>query len=39
MSNEAPPGSPGPAPRSRAPHYIGLVAVVVILAVIFLAVR
>lgn len=39
MTNEGPPGSPGPAPKSRTPHYIGLVVVVVTLAIIFLAVR
>lgn len=39
MTNEAPQGSPGPAPKNRAPHYIGLATVVIVLAVVFFVVR
>lgn len=38
MTNEAPEGSPGPAPKYRAPHYVALAAVVVVLVVIFVTV-
>lgn len=39
MTNEAPRGAPGPAPKNRTNHYIALVAVVVLLAIVFLAIR
>ena len=39
MNENTPSGPPGPAPRSRVPHYVGLVAVVVVLVILYLIVR
>lgn len=39
MTNEAPEGSPGPAPKNRAFHYVALFAVVIVLVFVFVAVR